>query len=504
MSATHVAATEGERPISPAMATVLVAAVLVLLVAAWWFPQNVLARTPLVDITPLEVAVAVGAVLLLATRAWRWIRRPDAGWAALFAAYLGWFVLAAVLRGDLADLKPMAAFVVFAGVPAGVAFAALRADPGAAPRRLIVGLAAAVAVAAAAALLERVTYVGTAMPDPLEPFWRLFRPANTYVDPQLGPLGPPPLHFPLDARKIRVTGLFFHTNYMAFFGILVAPLMTALTLRSWRLGRRGLTVATAAALGVATVSTYWTYSRAGLVGLLAAIALAAMVHVAWEWRSRWPLRRCLVPAAAVLLGVGVVLGGTTVTDDVGLRRLLATEVGDPLVTETPTEPGVEGSAARAAMLRYRLQRVALEAVTASPRSLALGAGLGRYADAIHDPSSPTRIEEATGIRDPNSLWLSVGLGGGATGVVLLVGVLAVAWSRLLRSLDRRGDPWRTAAVIWVAAWIPSWAVIQLVGTNPFTPAEAIIFGVMMGVAGGLSLRRSAAPLSAGPGDPAGS
>ena len=98
------------------------------LVAAWWFPQNVLLRTPWADITPMELIVPLGALLLLAGGAWRLLERRDLPWLLLFAAYLSWFPLAALLRGGGADLKPAIVYLLFAGAAAAVAFAALRAS----------------------------------------------------------------------------------------------------------------------------------------------------------------------------------------------------------------------------------------------------------------------------------------------------------------------------------------------------------------------------------------
>jgi hypothetical protein len=43
----------------------------------------------------------------------------------------------------------------------------------------------------------------------------------------------------------------------------------------------------------------------------------------------------------------------------------------------------------------------------------------------------------------------------------------------------------------VTAWIPVWALVQLVGTNPLALAESVIFGTMLGLAAGLAGRSRA-------------
>ncbi len=439
--------------------------------------------------TPLEISLATGAILLLLTGAWRLIEMRDRIWLLLFALYLGWFPLAVLLRGATADLKASLAYVAFAGVSGATAFAAIRSRHGRMPGILVSFLAGALLVSFALAVVERITYPGEIAADPLEPLWRLFRPAETYLHPRLGLLGPAKLHFPLPGGGIRATGPFFHTNYLAFFGILVTPLMTALALRDWRTGRRVGSVLALIGLAVAAVLTYWTYSRAGLLGISGAVAATLVLDLLWQWRRRHvPARQALVPGLGVGLTFAAVMTAAFVIDDVGLRRLGATGLADPVVSEVPYEPGVEGTAGRAGQLRIRLQRVALEEIVASPLSLLWGPGLARYESAIHDPASPHHIPEAIGIRDPNSLWLTVGLAGGLPAMVLLGGLLSVTWVRLLRSLGPDEAAGRAALVLWLGAWIPVWALAQLVGTNPFSSAEAIILGTVLGLAGGVSRR----------------
>ena len=463
------------------------------LVAAWWFPQNVLLRTPVADITPIEVVVAVGALLLVAGRAWRLVRRDDLPWLLLFGAYLGWFPLAALLRGVGADLKPALVYLLFAGGTAAVAFAAVRAGPRVSPRRLVAFLSVVLVLAVAGAVLERVTYPGPGSADPLADFWRFFRPANVSQHPRLGQLGPPPLHFRLGGEAaIRATGFFFHTNYMAFFGILLAPLATAVTLRGWHAGDRRLVAAGSVGIVLVTLLTYWTYSRAGLLGLVGAVGTAVVIDVAWRLRIRSrTLRHELLPGALTAALLVLTLGATVLADDLGARRLAATDLPDPIISDEPFEPGVEGSASRSGQTRVRLQTVALEQIADSPRSLIIGPGMSSFDHAVHDPASPDLIPDAAKINDPNSLWLTAGLAGGLPAMLLLLAVLGVAWLRLIRSFRDARSVWHGATLLWLAAWIPVWALVQFVGTNPLAPAEAVILGTLSGLAVGLSGGRSA-------------
>lgn len=479
-------------PIATPIATALLVLTMVQLIAAWWFPQNVLLRTPLVDITPAEVVVLLGALSLAASRAWRLVQREDLPWLLVFAGYLVWFPVAAQLRGGGADLKPAVVYLIVAGTTAAIAFAAMRARPRSSDRHLVLFFGLALVVAFLGAVLERVTFPTPGDPDPLTGFWRLFRPANVFQHPRLGQLGPPPLHFPLgEGNAIRATGLFFHTNYMAFFSILLAPLMTAVTLRGWHAGRRRSAVVGMAGIVAVTLVTYWTYSRAGLLGLIGVVGMTIVIDAVWRLRTRSrTLRQELGPGVLTAGLLVVTLGGTVLADDLGARRLAATDLPDPIVSDAPFEPGVEGSASRAGQIRVRLQMVALQEVTDSPRSLMLGPGVSAFQEAVHDPASPDHIPEATKIGDPNSLWLTAGLAGGLPGMLLLAGVLIIAWTRLIRSLPTADGLWRRAALLWLGAWVPVWALVQLVGTNPFSLAEAVILSTMLGLAAGLSGRRA--------------
>lgn len=489
----------GHVPATP-IALALLLVTFAQLLAAWWFPQNILMRTPFADITPVEVVVPLGGLLLLAGRAWRLIRRDDLPWLLLFVVYLGWFPVAALLRGATADLKPALVYLIFAGGTAAVAFSAMRASPRTGPRSLVRFLSIALVLAFAGAVVERITVPVPGDADALADFWRLFRPANVYQHPQLGELGPAPLHFPLgEQNAIRATGLFFHTNYMAFFGILLAPLMTALTLRGWHAGQRTLIAAGLVGIVLVSLVTYWTYSRAGLLGLVGAVGSTVVIDVLWRLRIRTrTLRLEIVPGLVTAAALVLALGGTILSDDLGARRLAATDLPDPVVSEAPNDPGVEGQASRAGLLRLRLQALALEEIVASPTTMLLGPGIERYVTAAHDPSSPDRIPEATGIRDPNSLWLTMGLAGGVPAILLLTGVLAVAWLRLMRSFRDARSVWHGTALLWLSAWIPVWALVQFLGTNPLALAESVILGTMLGLAAGLSGGRHAALVTEGP------
>ncbi len=108
---------------------------------------------------------------------------------------------------------------------------------------------------------------------------------------------------------------------------------------------------------------------------------------------------------------------------------------------------------------------------------------------MHDPASPDLIPDAAKINDPNSLWLTAGLAGGLPAILLLLAVLGVAWLRLIRAFRDARSVWHGAALLWLAAWIPVWALVQFVGTNPLALAEAVILGTLLGLAAGLSGRR---------------
>jgi hypothetical protein len=470
------------------------------LISSWWLSLIVLLDTPLVDLTPPKVAVLAGGVILLATRPWRWLAIRDWLAVAPFAAYLAWFPLAAVLRGTSEDLKTAAAYLVFAGLAAAVAFAATRLRPERAARLLIFTVLAAAAVSFVAAGLERTTYPMPGEPDQLAWLWSFFRPQSGLLDPRLGFIPAPPLHATTgEPGVIRATAFFVQTNYLAFFTVLAVPLLVLLLVASVRQGRRALAVLNGIALAAVLVTAYWTYARVGIVAVLGVAAAGLIV----EWLSaggrrlmrpsRQQLKPTMVGAAVVLL----VMGSALVVDGVGLNRLTGTTLGDAPAVEVPGAegPGAEGpsesaaeSAARSASIRLELQRTAVEMVTEDERSLLLGSGLAAYETAVHDPASVRHLPEAAGIRDPNSLWLTVALAGGVVGVLLLAALIAYLIVRLARALHRTNEGAERVAMLWMATWLPVWSVVQLFGTNPFNTSEAIILGTMIGAIAGLTSR----------------
>jgi hypothetical protein len=129
-----------------------------------------------------------------------------------------------------------------------------------------------------------------------------------------------------------------------------------------------------------------------------------------------------------------------------------------------------------------MQTAAVDLVTEDPRSFLMGPGQETFDIAVHDPTSAHYVEDATGIIDSNSLWLSLGISGGITAAVLLALVLGLAWIRLLLKSRRIPMGPRLWVVGWLAAWMPIWALLQFVGTFPFNPSEAIILGTLIGAA----------------------
>lgn len=465
------------------------------LVASWWLSLIVLLDTPLLDLTPPKIVVLAGGAVLLLARPWRGLSWADVRAALPIAAFIGWFALAAVLRGTLDDVKTAGAYVVFAGLAAAVAYFATRFDASRASRILALVVLGAVVVAFGAALLERLTYPPPGQPDPLEWLWSFFRPRSGFADPRLGYIEPPPLHSPTgEPGLIRATGFFVQTNYQAFFAVLAVPLAVVVFVDALRTRRRGRAAIAAALLTAALLAAFWTYARVGML----AVAIVAVAALAVDWfaaaRGRRP-RAGFRPTLAGLAIVVAVMGGALLSDGVGLSRLTGTTLGETPAGEEPA-PGtppesVAESAARSAEIRLELQRTALEMVSAGAREAILGPGLAAYETAVHDPASRRRIPEAVGIRDPNSLWLTVGLAGGLIGVLLLVLLLAVVGVRLLRRLRRAPAAategrWPRLAVLWLAAWLPVWATVQIFGTNPFNTGESIIFGTLVGTGMGLT------------------
>jgi hypothetical protein len=457
------------------------------LLASWWLSLIVLIDSPLLDLTPPKIVVLVGAVVLLVARPWR--GHGLRYWLPLvpLALYLGWFSAAAVIRLTPVDLKTTLAYLVFCGAAAAVAYGAAMLAPGRTARVVIVVVLAALAVSFAAAALERATYPLPNESDPLAWLWSIFRPQAGLDDPRLGFIEAPPLHSGTgEPGVVRATAFFVQTNFLAFFCVLAVPLAVVMFVTYLRAGRRTPAMLSGLALAAALVTAYWTYARVGLVAVLATIAAALAV----EWLAA-PERRRLRPSmsqlAPSLAGLGlafVVASGAVVTDDVGLIRLAGSTLGEePGVTDGAPTPGdIESRAARSAQIRFELQRTAVEMLTQAPGTFVAGTGMAAYETAVHDPASPRHIPEAVGIRDPNSMWLTVALAGGIVGVGLLIVLLGSLLLRLFRPLSG----WRRLAVLWLAAWLPVWAAVQALGTNPFNTGEAIIFGTVVGLICGIT------------------
>ena len=470
------------------------------LIASWWLSLIVLLDTPWLDLTPPKVAVLAGGAVLLVARPWHGLSWRDIGAGLPVVAFLGWFPLAALLRGTIEDFKTAAAYAVFAGLAAAAAYFAARFERQRAARVVALVVLGAIVVAFAASVLERLTYPPPGQADPLEWLWSFFRPRTGFDDPRLGYIEPPPLHSPTgEPGVIRATGFFVQTNYQAFFAVLAVPLAIVVLTDALRT-RRSLRAALAAALVAAGLLTaFWTYARVGLLAI-GAVAVAALVV---DWLAVWARRRpaarsSLRPTVAGLALVVLVLGGSLLGDGVGLSRLTGTTLGDSPSAEEPL-PGdppesVAERAARSAEIRFKLQRTAFEMITSDPRAALVGPGLAAYETAVHHPASPRRIPEAVGIRDPNSLWLTITLAGGVMGLGLLIVLLGVLGVRLWRTLRRpaRYEPattaWPRLVVLWLAAWLPVWAIVQVFGTNPFNTAESIIFGTLVGTGLGLTAK----------------
>jgi len=474
------------------------------LLASWWLSLIILLDSPLIDLTPPKIVVLVGAGVVLVAQPWR--GRGLRYWLPLLplALFLGWFSVAAVLRQTPVDLKTSLAYLVFCGAAAAVAYGAAILAPGRTARVLIVVVLGALFVSFAAAAVERATYPLPTESDPLAWLWSFFRPQVGLDDPRLGFIEAPPLHSGTgEPGVVRATAFFVQTNFLAFFCVLAVPLAVVMFVTYLRAGRRGRALLGALALGVALVTAYWTYARVGLLAVLATIVAALVV----EWLAAPERRRRLRPSLSQLapslagLGLAVVVASAAVlTDDVGLRRLTGSTLGDdPGLTDGAGTPGdIAGRAARSAQIRFELQWTAVEMVAQAPGTIVLGPGLAAYETAVHDPASPRHVPDAVGIRDPNSLWLTVALAGGIVGVGLLAGLLGILLIRLWRAMVRSSGGWRRLAVTWLLAWLPVWAAVQVLGTNPFNTGEAIIFGTMVGFICGITARPEAGPAEAGP------
>jgi hypothetical protein len=476
------------------------------LITSWWFSLIILLDTPLVDLTPPKIVVLFGAAVLSAARPWRVLSLRE--WRALLpvGAYLAWFPLAALLRATSEDLKTAAAYLVFCGLAAALSFAAVRLERQRAARMLVLVVLGAVFVSFFAAVLERATYPMPGEADPLAWLWSLFRPQTGLADPRLGDIPAPPLHAGTgQPGVVRATGFFVQTNYLAFFAVLAVPLLMIMLVRSMRKGRRMSTLFAAAALSTALVTAYWTYARVGIVavGLVAVAALAVEFLSETERRAFRPSVGQLKPTLLGLAVAAVVMAGSLLSDGVGLSRFSGESLGEAPITgeqsRPPPEP-VGESATRSANLRLALQQTALDMVTADAGTMLIGPGLAAYETAIHDPASLRHLPAAFGIRDPNSLWLTVSLAGGVPGLLLLALLVGYLMVRLARAIRRPDDGWPRLAVLWLAAWLPVWAVIQFLGTNPFNTSESIIFGTLVGSMVGLTEPGAGAAAGARSGD----
>jgi len=449
-----------------------------LLIAAWWLSLIVIWQTPLVDLTPPKMLAIAALPLLIIARIWTLVARTDRSIILLVYAYVVWLVLTAVLRGSGYDVKMTGGYAVFFGGAFALAYSAARARPDRAAVALTLAALGGLAITLIGVGLERFAYPGSGASDSLAPLWGLVRPQDGTFHPGLGPQ---PLHFPSgDPTVLRVSSWFAQTNYLAFFAVLVAGLTATLLVAMLHRGR--LRAAALAALGLAAcaVTVVWTYSRAGMIGLIAVVAAVVVTDVVRDAKA-WRSRSMMLLRGAPIVLVLAVLSASLLTDDVGLRRFT------PLVANATPAPGdqvpsIELSAARAGAIRIATQAAAFDLVTEDPRTLLLGPGQETFDMAIHDPASPHFVKDAIGIIDPNSLWLSLGISGGIVAAVLLASVLALTWIRVSIASRRIPAGSRLSLVLWLAAWIPTWALLQFAGTFPFNPSEAIILGTLLGAA----------------------
>ncbi len=465
---------------------VLAVVVVVGLPVAWWLSLLLLVQTSVVDLTPPKLLAVLGLGLALLARPWRLVSRADALSLGLFAAYAGWFILASALRATAADVKLTAGYALFLGAPMLGAYVATRV----APRRTSILLVGTVLIALGLSLvgviIERYTYPGLDQADPLAALWSFFRPQNGMEDAVLGTLAPPPLHFPTGDPMIpRVAAWFAHVNYLAFFAVLAGTLGAVLMLWGIRRADRVMSVVGGIAVAAASLITAWTYSRVGLVGLPIGIVAVVVVELVGRGRPTRPVRWAALASPAVV--VGLVLAATLLVDQVGLRRLVQdVDLSTPGRTPGERAAAIEASAERSTALRLSMQRTAVAMILESPASVVIGPGQRAYETAVHSPGNPRYVADAVGVRDPNSLWLSVALSGGIVGVILLIAALTVVALRLWRVIRSRSETPSNLVVTWLAAWLVTWAGMQFFGTYPFATAEAAILGTLVGVMIGLS------------------
>jgi hypothetical protein len=465
---------------------VLAVVVVLGLPVAWWLSLHLLIQTPIMDLTPPKVLVVVGLVLALLARPWQLVSKGDALSLALFAAYAGWFILASAVRGSAGDLKMTVGYAIFLGAPMLAAYVAARVLPTRTCALLIYTVLVALGVTLVGVLIERFTYPGLDQADPLAALWSVFRPQGSMEDAILGTLAPPPLHFPTGDPMIpRVAAWFAHVNYLAFFAVLAGILGAVLMLSGIRRSDRQTAAVGGTTIAAASLITAWTYSRVGLVGLPMGIAAALVVEVLGHGVPTSARRWAGLVGPAMI--VGIVLGGTLLVDQVGLRRIAPPESPlTPGATAGEQAAAIEASAERSTALRLTMQRTALAMITETPAAAIAGPGQRTFETAVHTEGSPRYVADAIGVRDPNSLWLSVGLSGGIVGLILLLVALAVVAIRLLRVVRSRTDLPGSLVVSWLAAWLATWAAMQFFGTYPFATAEAVILGTLLGVAIGMT------------------
>ena len=453
---------------------------------AWWLSLLLLVETSVVDLTPPKIVAIASLGLALLTRPWRFVGRADALTLGLFAVYAGWFVVTSALRASAGDAKLTLGYVIFLLGPMLAAYVAARLAPGRTSYLLVGAVLVALAATFAGVIIERFTYPGLDGTDPLSPLWSFFRPQSGMQDPILGTVAPPSLHFSSGDPMIpRVTAWFAHVNYLAFFAVLAGVLGATLTLWGLRRRHRAMTVAGALAVAAASLITVWTYSRVGLVGLPIGIIATIVIEIVARGRPTAPSRWLSLASPVVI--AGLVLGVALLLDPVGLRRMVPpVDQSTGGLTVGEQAAAIEASAERSTALRITMQMTALEMIAESPAGMIIGPGQRAFEAAVHRPDSPHYVAEAIGVRDPNSLWLSVALSGGVVGVVLLILAFAVVAGRLWRIIRSRSDSPSTLVTAWLAAWFVTWAGMQFLGTYPFAPSEAVILGTLTGVATGLS------------------
>ena len=445
---------------------------------AWWLSLILVVESPVLDLTPPKIAVIAMVLLVVSSLPRLRVPRSDVVLLGLVAAYIGWFIVTSAVHGSVADVKMTLAYALYLGGSAAGAYVAGRHAPKRFSRVLVATILVVLALTTLGVAIERLTYPGAGRPDPLAAAWQVFRPQTPVIDPVRGVLTPPPLHFPSgDPAVPRASAMFAHVNYLAFFSVLAAALATALLLSH----RRRVIAAAVLALSACSVCVVWTYSRVGLIGLGLTVGAVVLVDaLAGRARGAFKVRRAwALPVIVVLLSSGV----TIAVDQVGLRRFTSAVVpSSPTLTPGEQQAAIEASASRSTAVRLALQGAAVELITRSPKSLLVGPGQHAFEAAIHTKTSPLYIAEAAPFRDSNSLWLTLAVAGGIPGALLMAAVLAIVTVRLLAATAaaRPGVP--RVTLMFLAAWVPAWAVTQIFGTFPFVASEAIILGILLGSA----------------------